>query len=106
MRRIAGRSSGFFLRRTAFLWSATKEVPFGRIFAQIARMSWGKILSLIMVAGLAGPGAGGGGEAVGRGGGLVYEHESTVPLVPASNQKLIVSAAAMGLLPADFAYRT
>lgn len=37
---------------------------------------------------------------------LIYQHKSDQPLKPASNQKILTSAAAMTLLPADFTYRT
>ncbi len=45
-------------------------------------------------------------ELLGPRGGLVYECNSRAALAPASNQKLVTTAAAACMLPADFRYRT
>jgi D-alanyl-D-alanine carboxypeptidase/D-alanyl-D-alanine-endopeptidase (penicillin-binding protein 4) len=37
---------------------------------------------------------------------LIYEQKSEQPFKPASNQKIVTSAAGLSLLPADFTYRT
>ncbi len=44
--------------------------------------------------------------ALGREPAVVYEQNADQPLKPASNQKIITTAAAMTLLSADFSYRT
>ncbi len=37
---------------------------------------------------------------------IIYDHNGRVPRIPASNQKIISTAAALCLLPPDFTYRT
>lgn len=37
---------------------------------------------------------------------LVFEHQPTIPLKPASNQKIVTTAALLCMLPEDFAYQT
>lgn len=41
-----------------------------------------------------------------RTGEVIYDHNSSMPMVPASNMKLITSAAAMALLEPSFTFRT
>ncbi|MBT8203590.1 MAG: D-alanyl-D-alanine carboxypeptidase/D-alanyl-D-alanine-endopeptidase [Acidimicrobiia bacterium] len=41
-----------------------------------------------------------------EGDGVVFEHNPGLELYPASNQKLLTGAGALGLLPADFRFRT
>lgn len=45
-------------------------------------------------------------ESLGSEPGLIYERDSTEQFKPASNQKILTTAAAMCLLPEDFTYRT
>lgn len=45
-------------------------------------------------------------EALGPGGAVITERHADQPLKPASNQKLIITATALSILPADFTYRT
>ncbi len=45
-------------------------------------------------------------EALGPGGAVITERRADQPFKPASNQKLIITATALSVLPADFTYRT
>lgn len=45
-------------------------------------------------------------ETLGESPEIIYDYQGRAPRMPASNQKIVTSAAALCLLPADFTYRT
>ncbi|NLX13369.1 MAG: D-alanyl-D-alanine carboxypeptidase/D-alanyl-D-alanine-endopeptidase [Phycisphaerales bacterium] len=45
-------------------------------------------------------------QALGPDGAVILEQRADEPFKPASNQKLLITAAALSILPADFTYRT
>ncbi|NLX04650.1 MAG: D-alanyl-D-alanine carboxypeptidase/D-alanyl-D-alanine-endopeptidase [Phycisphaerae bacterium] len=93
-RRYRQGSRGFFLLAAVLLWVPVRgQSPVGAIEAELAKARSQKAAVGIKIV------AAGSGR-------VIYESGAATPLAPASNMKVITTAAAMGVLGPDFQFTT